>query len=305
MVYRIISFDGGGVRGAYTTQLLAMLFQEIDLFKQVDLFVGTSTGSLIALGLGMGYSPEQLVGLYTQFAPLIFSLESSSSVTSHARYKNQHLKELFLAHVFVNNPSLADLAKEVIIPVFKLYEPTLGRWQPTCFHNFDRKQAKNHAVVDVALAACAAPLFFPSYQGYIDGGVFVNNPSMFGICQALKHSSNAKTLEEIKLFSLGTLMQPMAIREEVSWGVEGWSNSSGGIGYPLFSLITEGVVDVAHEQCEQILGLRYHRLNPLAKTAIGIDEAGRVPELVELAKKLPYEDPLTWKETLLWLKKHF
>jgi len=105
MVYRIISFDGGGVRGLFTAKALSQLVGEVQLLKRVDLFAGTSTGALIALGLGLGYHPEQLVGLYQKFAPVIFSGQSSSKAGHQALYQNQHLKELLLTHVFVKNPS--------------------------------------------------------------------------------------------------------------------------------------------------------------------------------------------------------
>lgn len=306
MACRMMSFDGGGVRGVYTAQLLSMLQQEVDFLKKVDVFVGTSTGSFIALGLSLGYTPDQLVGLYQQFAPLIFSMNQKlTHGESVSEYSSQHLKQALEQHVFVGSPTLADLPQHVIIPVFKLYDTKLQRWQPTCFHNFDRVRAQEHPVADVALAACAAPIFFPSYQGYIDGGVFVNNPSMFGIAQTLKYHPKEYPLKKMKVFSLGTTMQPIGINEEVTWGVKGWMEGSKKLGYPLLSLMTEGVVDIAHEQCEQILGKNYLRINTVAPCAIGIDAAQEIPRLIDLAQRVPEDHPQLWRETLTWLKSHF
>ena len=47
--YRILSCDGGGIRGVITAKLLQAL--DPSVIKNIDLFAGTSTGSIIALGL--------------------------------------------------------------------------------------------------------------------------------------------------------------------------------------------------------------------------------------------------------------
>ncbi|MEI6243359.1 MAG: patatin-like phospholipase family protein [Chlamydiota bacterium] len=61
--FHILTFDGGGIRGAFTAQILAMLDEELDFLKDVDLFAGTSTGSIIAYGLAYGLTPKKLVEL--------------------------------------------------------------------------------------------------------------------------------------------------------------------------------------------------------------------------------------------------
>ena len=52
----ILSLDGGGIRGAATTQFLSHIEEELKLQNSsirdyVDFYAGTSTGSIIALAL--------------------------------------------------------------------------------------------------------------------------------------------------------------------------------------------------------------------------------------------------------------
>ncbi len=65
--YRIMTFDGGGVRGALMATLLQRLTIEFpDLLDKVDLLAGTSTGSMVTLALADGKTPEDLVEIYSQ-----------------------------------------------------------------------------------------------------------------------------------------------------------------------------------------------------------------------------------------------
>lgn len=70
MPYRILSIDGGGVRGLPVTVLLERLEKERPGFlDEVDLFAGTSTGGIMALGLASGLKPAQMRILYQDKAP--------------------------------------------------------------------------------------------------------------------------------------------------------------------------------------------------------------------------------------------
>lgn len=71
--YRILSFDGGGIRGLLTSTLLSRIEKQVpNLIHKTDLFAGTSSGGLIALGLAGGMSPDDLSNLYQNSGPAIF-----------------------------------------------------------------------------------------------------------------------------------------------------------------------------------------------------------------------------------------
>ena len=71
--YRILSLDGGGIRGVLTARLLERLAAaHPEFLPSVDLFAGTSTGALLAVALAKGRTPAELVQLYRKNGPRIF-----------------------------------------------------------------------------------------------------------------------------------------------------------------------------------------------------------------------------------------
>lgn len=85
----------------------------------------------------------------------------------------------------------------VLVPAFQLdnMDPkapsadtvtsTNRRWIPRFFHNLNNSESLDEKVVDIALRSSAAPTYFPIYQGFVDGGVFANNPALCAITTAL------------------------------------------------------------------------------------------------------------------------
>jgi Patatin-like phospholipase len=61
--YRILACDGGGIFGVITAKLLQALDRSV--LDNIDLFAGTSTGSIIALGLASGVSIDTILDLYS------------------------------------------------------------------------------------------------------------------------------------------------------------------------------------------------------------------------------------------------
>src|SRR5512147_998614 len=103
MTFRILSLDGGGVRGAYTAAVLAEI--EEGSGKRVadhfDLIAGTSTGGIIALGLGLGMSAKEISQFYVNDGPRIFdqinpfdSNSLASKITAWFRAKRNSSKQL-------------------------------------------------------------------------------------------------------------------------------------------------------------------------------------------------------------------
>ena len=74
--FRILSLDGGGIRGIFTATVLADLEANYlgggPIGEYFDLLVGTSTGGIIALGLAAGISASQLSDLYLTRGKEIF-----------------------------------------------------------------------------------------------------------------------------------------------------------------------------------------------------------------------------------------
>ena len=73
-MFRILSLDGGGIKGAFTASVLTAIEEEIGqrIGDYFDLIAGTSTGGILALGLGFRIPAETIRDFYKEMGPLIF-----------------------------------------------------------------------------------------------------------------------------------------------------------------------------------------------------------------------------------------
>jgi hypothetical protein len=301
MSYRVLSCDGGGVRGIYTAVLLQRLNAAVPtFFANVDLLAGTSTGGLIALALAMGQSPDQLVAFYQANIPGIFQQGLMREIRDlgdlvGAKYGNSTLTAV-LTKLF-GTRTLADLLpRHVLIPSFDLDNgappPGARMWNPKFFHNFAGPDSDGaQKIVDVALRTSAAPTYFPVYQGYVDGGVIANNPSMAVLAQAIDPGTGGQSLANLRLFSIGTGITPTFISGDAhNWGVAQWA-------HPLINMMIEGGMGVADYECARLLGTSYFRLAPVLPSPIPLDSADRVNDLIGYANAVDISDAIIWLRT--------
>lgn len=72
--FRILALDGGGIKGVYTAELMRLC--EAHFGKPAasvfDMIAGTSTGGIIALGLGLGKPAAEISAFYRDDGRLIF-----------------------------------------------------------------------------------------------------------------------------------------------------------------------------------------------------------------------------------------
>ena len=296
--YKILTLDGGGIRGVLTAALLERLEAEVPGFLDgVDLFAGTSTGGILALFLAAGKTPTEARELYEKLGSAVFkdslwdNIKDLGQITG-AQYSNVPLKQE-LANQF-GSTKLDRLPKKVLISSFQLdnHETEAGKirsWKPKFFHNYpgpDSDGAQN--VVDIALYTSAAPTFFPVYQGFVDGGVIANNPSMCAIAQALSPVSGNHKLEDLRLLSAGTGFNPKYVEAyDNDWGLAQW-------GTHLVSLIMEGSQGLADYQCRQTLNQHYFRLNPALPIPIGLDGLKEVPVMKDIASRADLSEAVQW-----------
>lgn len=281
MGYCIVSLDGGGIRGALSAALLSAIQRRQAFLEHVDLFAGTSTGGILALGLAQGLAPEKLVQLYSRRGGEIFgrrdfldTILGDTDEIYRAKYGTDQLKRVLLEEL--GDGKLAQLRKKVLVSSFDLESGSTGQWKPKFFHNYAGKGSDgDETIVDVALRTSAAPTYFPSYQGYVDGGVVANNPAACALAKAVKSGQH---LQDIRLLSVGTGFNPHRIAgESHDWGTAQWLSR-------ILELVMEGSLDVPHYQCQQLLEHRYHRLQVKLPEPMKLDAIDRVPELLALAE---------------------
>lgn len=299
---RILSIDGGGVRGIVPTVILQRLAAEPRLagwLDRVDLFAGTSTGGLIALALGANLDLGAIRALYEERSPRVFRDSWWDDVRDlgkilGADYDVENLS-CELDAVF-GDLTLGQLPRRVLVTAFDLdnEDPTARTWKPKIFHNFPGPDSDGSVpVAKVGAYTSAAPTYFASVDGFVDGGVFATNPSMCALAQTQDErvaADERAELDEIRLLSLGTGRSLEYLEgDDHDWGYLQWVR-------PLIAIMLDGVNGIADYQCAQILGSRYHRLAPTFPpgTTIGMDDVDRVPELVAFAAAVPLDELVDW-----------
>src|SRR3990172_6957786 len=291
--FRILTLDGGGIRGIVTTVLLQRLSADKSLggwLDSVDLIAGTSTGGLLALGLAHGVDLQTLRELYETKGAQIFddswldNLVDLGQVAG-AQYDNKNL-ERELKRVLGPTTTLSQLTKKVLITSFDLDnespDPKRRTWKPKVFHNFPGADSDGAELAyKVGLYTSAAPTYFPSVDGYVDGGVFANNPSMCALTQTQDARIRTRpAISEVVLLSLGTGTSLVYVPgKRLDWGFAQWVK-------PLISLMLDGVSGIADYQCQKILGDQYHRLAPVFPPGVSLplDAVKRVPDMIQFAE---------------------
>ncbi len=300
--YRVLSFDGGGLRGLITTVLLQRLVATPglgNLLARVDLVSGTSTGGLLALAIAGGLDLAEIRRLYVDKGKVIFDDSWLDDLVDLGRlrgaeYKTSPLRRQLTA--LFGDTTLGQLGRRVLIPTFDLDnhdpDPAKRTWKPKLFHNFPGSgNDRAMTVVDVGLYTTAAPTYFPSVDGYIDGGVYANNPAMCALAQTQdRRYTPTPALTDVRLCSLGTgtNLQYITGRNN-DWGYAQWAK-------PLINLMMDGTTGIADYHCRQLLDANYTRLAPVFPPGmhIPLDDVKGIPEMIAFAEAVPLTDTAAW-----------
>jgi patatin-like phospholipase/acyl hydrolase len=286
-----------------TARLLDRLNNDSDVhgwLDNVDLLVGTSTGGILALALAMGHPPDDICALYKDKGAEIFDDSVWDNIrdlgkTIGADYANKNLKKELKA--FFGAAQLRDLPKKVAIPTFDLdNEAASGSrtWKPKIFHNFSGDDSDgDQLVAKVALYTSSAPTYFPSADGYIDGGVYANNPSIVALAQAISRrneTAERASLDDVVMLSVGTGTSLTYItRKTLDWGYAQWAR-------PLIDVLMDGVAGIADYQAEQLLGDRYHRLQIVfaPNETVPMDAVDKLDRMDEIAMGFDLSTTVEW-----------
>lgn len=239
--FKILSIDGGGIRGLIPAKVLAELESELQkgepekkLYEHFDLICGTSTGAILAIGIALGISAKELAKFYEENAKVIFPrfifrfLPQKSRVFFNAIYSNKKLLKK-LKEVYANanggrDPLIDDLKTKVCIPAFNGNDGKINVFK-TRHHPEYRRDYKLPAY-HVAMSSASAPVYFPPHTftfknehgegkniNMIDGGIFANNPALVGVFEATDKLDIP--IGNISVLSLGTGQGRVIIKK--SW----------------------------------------------------------------------------------------
>lgn len=204
--FQILALDGGGAKGLFSADILAHLEEDLNVSvtDHFDLIAGTSTGGIIALALGAGLRPSQIVDLYRELTTRVFPSRRRLSPARLFRsaYSQKALVET-LDYAF-GDRRLEDSLKPLIIPSWDLRRNQVHVFKTP--HHPRLTRDRHVRMVDVALATTAAPTFLPAANvaggRLVDGGVWANNPSVVAIAEAV--SMFCTPLDAIHLLNVGT-----------------------------------------------------------------------------------------------------
>lgn len=242
--FRILSIDGGGVRGIAPARWLLQLHGALGLGERdplgarFDLLAGTSTGGILALALACGIPAKKIVDLYKDRALAIFPPRGSRiwsrlqrlwrDGVSASKYSetgiNQELKEVFGTWRMGDLHVLGRKAMVVTYNTFTRQPYIIKSWE---------KEFADLPVWEAARATSAAPTFFPAHvinigsvmHPLIDGGVVANNPSACALAEAVRFARTDRAPFRFALFSLGTgrAAHPLVAHKALTMGALEWA----------------------------------------------------------------------------------
>lgn len=224
--FRILSLDGGGVRGAYSASVLKVIEESTGkrIVDHFDLIAGTSTGGIIAIALGLGLSATQILEFYQTRSVDIFPSTgiyqrwgSRVRRVFSAKYGSDALEKA-LTSVF-GERLLGESTCRLLIPSYDAIAGDVHVFKTR--HNARVLQDHKRRAVEVALATSAAPTFLPMSssswgQKFLDGGVWANCPAALAVLEAM--AVLGVPLEAIHLLSLGTTTEPFSIDDRAAGG---------------------------------------------------------------------------------------
>lgn len=313
---RILSLDGGGIRGLVTCRWLAGIDRALSaagkapIPRSFDLVAGSSTGGLIACGLALGQPPDALAELYRARRHEIFpgiarrlwsrTTRLFTDGPSAPRYDGRGL-EAVLADVF-GDARLGECRVPTLVPSYD----TISR-KPVMFKSFKPEHA-DLRVRDVCRATSAAPTYFPAHPlrvegrdcALIDGGIVANNPTACAIAEALRRDGNVDGSRDLVVASVGSgeRTRPIDLRSAREWGALEWA-------IPIIDVLFDGNAESVDYIAQHIVGDAYFRLQ--AMLMIGLDDLDDVSDTnvtaLETLAQAYLAQPST-QQTLATLARH-
>lgn len=213
--FRILSLDGGGIKGLYTSAFLARLEEGLpkgtSIQEYFDLIAGTSTGGIIAIGLSAGLSAREIHAIYENHGGRIFSPQSCGILKP--KYDAQILASVLDG--VLRNKQLRDANVRLNIPSanFRTGENVIFKTP----HHPDFKKDASESMLTVALSTSAAPSMFKAHDHrndkLLDGALITNNPIMIALVDALTCFDINRRQVKILSISPGSPVPQMTIKK--------------------------------------------------------------------------------------------
>lgn len=204
--FQILALDGGGYKGMFSAAVLTRLEEDLrtSLVEHFDLIAGTSTGGIIALALGAGKRPREIVDFYVDHGPKIFSHRRRRMFRQVVRSKYDAAPLREALETVLGERCLWESSVPLCVPSYDLRNDDVYLFRTP--HSALLARDWRERMVDVALATSAAPTYLSAHQlrglRLVDGGLWANNPAVVAIAEAV--SEFKIDLADIRVLSLGT-----------------------------------------------------------------------------------------------------
>ncbi|MEX1193169.1 MAG: patatin-like phospholipase family protein [Brumimicrobium sp.] len=293
---RILSIDGGGIRGILPGTILAYIEGELKKYdkeatigKYFDFIAGTSTGGILALlylfadeNGKFKYTATEALNLYLNHGSEIFDVSMKKKISSlygliDEKYSEKKIEKYLSS--YLNDETLSQLLKPSLVTSYDMRNRRAHFFTSHDAHN----AISNFYLKDVARATSAAPTYFEPAQiksvygtpfTLIDGGVFANNPSLCAYSEArtIPFSSILKddkkpdfpSAKDMLIVSLGTgtIKEPYMFEDYKDASKIKWIK-------PTLDMMMSGNAETMHHHLKQIYGTlnvkdqtNYYRIQP-------------------------------------------
>jgi uncharacterized protein len=287
-VRRVLSIDGGGVRGVIPASFLASVEETIqeNIVDYFDLVVGTSTGGIVALGVGAGLSASRIRDFYLDRGARVFRGQRFARAVRRvvtAKY-DPHRLRVELDEVF-GKTRIGESKTRLVVPSMNLTTGQVHLWKTSHHPRFTEDYKR--LMVEAAMATASAPTYFRAFISdsgtpLVDGGVFANNPAGLAAVEAVGVLDWAR--DEIAILSLGCGSEPLNVRSR-GW----WRHGIAGLGLKVTAIFLSGQSDASCGMATHLIADRakFHRIDPaLPAHRYGLDVATAIPELSGLGASL-------------------
>jgi patatin-like phospholipase/acyl hydrolase len=291
---RILSLDGGGVRGIIPSEILITLEE---LFKKhsgrksariadyFDLIAGTSSGGILTAmylcpdksnGVRPKFSAKEASSIFEENCSIAFSKKMLHGFTSvfgltRPRYSAKNIEKCF--NYYLGDIKLSELLKPCVITAYDV-----KNCKAVLFNQMSARKDKSRdfLIRDVVRATSSVPVYFPvanikslngTYYDLADGGIFANNPALCAYAESAKLKGGVDA-KNVIILSIGTGRdKPHYVKGKINnWGAIKWA-------IPLFEALISGVSQTVDYQLRIIFdsinkSYNYLRIQPNLNTKI-------------------------------------
>jgi predicted acylesterase/phospholipase RssA len=278
---RILSIDGGGIRGIIPASLLASLEARTGRLTRetFDFVAGTSTGAVLAAGIAAGIPAARLVRLYEERSSELFRkvpvVSTLRRVVTGSMYDTERLRELIREELGdeARDWTLNDAPADMLVTAKRLADGM--PWYFVRDNPANSCRAGGVGLVDAVTASAAAPTYFRPWTvagigELVDGGTGVAGNPVYQACVEAFHYTDAYEPANTLVVSLGTGTLLRRERPGWIWSWLGWLLSE------LLRSPAEQQTELVHRHWPET---PFFRLDLELTDEIGLDAVDRVGDL--------------------------